>query len=74
MFRVGTRNRVLLPFLLLSLALGSMAVAQATKSDSDQGGSASQGQASQGDQQTDTLKRPINEKQRKQNAKPLWLG
>lgn len=72
MFRVGTSNRVLLPFLLLSLlALGSMAVAQATKSDSDQGGSASQGQASQGDQQTDPLKRPINEKQRKQNAKSL---
>ena len=72
MFRVGTGNRVLLPFLLISLlALGSVAVAQATKADGDQAGTASQGQPGQGDQQTDPLKRPISEKQRKQNAKSL---
>lgn len=73
MFRVGVRCRILLPsfLLVLLLGLGSVAVAQASKPDTDQASSASQGQGSQGDQQTDPLKRPISEKQKKQNAKSL---
>ena len=73
MFRVGVRCRVLLPsfLLVLLLGLGSVAVAQASKPDTDQASSASQGQGSQADQQTDPLKRPITEKQKKQNAKSL---
>ena len=73
MFQVGIARRVLLPsfLLVLLLGLGSEAVGQASKSDNDQAGSASQGQGGQGDQQVDPLKRPISEKQKKQNAKAL---
>ena len=75
MFRVGVRSRVLLPsfLIVLLLELGSVAVAQASKPDTDQASSASQGQGGQGDQQTDPLKRPISEKQKKQNAKSLKI-
>jgi GWxTD domain-containing protein len=75
MFRVGTGYRVFLPsFLLVSLlGLGSMAMAQASKSDGDQSGAASQGQGGPEDQQADPLKRPITDKQRKQNAKSLKI-
>jgi GWxTD domain-containing protein len=48
-----------------------MALAQASKSENDQAEAASQGQGSREDQQTDPLKRPISEKQRKQNARSL---
>lgn len=72
MFRVGTGYRVFLPsiVLLLLLGFGRWAVAQGGKSDGSEA-SASQGQGSAGDQQVDPLKRPITDKQRKQNAKSL---
>src|SRR5438128_1207927 len=71
MFRVhvNLRSRLVLPFLLASLwGLGSSAVAQAGKSgNSDQPASVSpQGQ---GSQEADPLKRPISEKQKKENEK-----
>jgi GWxTD domain-containing protein len=67
MSRVGLRDRMAFVLLLVSIfGLASFAVANDKKSDSS--GSAAQGQASP---DSDPLKRPITEKQRKQNAKSL---
>ena len=70
MSRVALPKRLFFVFLLaLLLALGLSAVAQETKSDnSDQAASGSQGQ---GSREADPLKRPLTEKQRKENAKSL---
>jgi GWxTD domain-containing protein len=70
MFHAGSRYRLVSISLVASLvALGSYAVAQDVNADGGQGVStSSQGQ---GSQQSDPLKRPIGEKQKKENAKSL---
>jgi GWxTD domain-containing protein len=70
MFRAGSRYRFVSLFLITSLfGLGSFAIAQDVNSDAGQGVSTSpQGQ---GNQQGDPLKRPVGEKQKKENAKSL---
>jgi len=68
MFRVGSFFRFFFAFAFLSIlgwSAKSSAVAQQDKS-ADQG-------ASDKSQETDPLKRPINEKQKKQNAKSLKI-
>ena len=70
MFHAGSRYRLVTILLVASLvALGSYASAQDVNADGGQGVStSSQGQ---GSQQSDPLKRPIGEKQKKENAKSL---
>jgi GWxTD domain-containing protein len=70
MFHAGSRYRLVSISLVASLvALGSYAIAQDVNADGGQGVStSSQGQ---GSQQSDPLKRPIGEKQKKENAKSL---
>ncbi|OLB23464.1 MAG: GWxTD domain-containing protein [Acidobacteriales bacterium 13_2_20CM_55_8] len=70
MFHAGSRYRLVSILLVASLvALGSYASAQDVNADGGQGVStSSQGQ---GSQQSDPLKRPIGEKQKKENAKSL---
>ena len=70
MFHPGSRYRLVSILLVASLvALGSYAIAQDVNADGGQGVStSSQGQ---GSQQSDPLKRPIGEKQKKENAKSL---
>jgi len=70
MFHPGSRYRLVSILLVASLvALGSYASAQDVNADGGQGVStSSQGQ---GSQQSDPLKRPIGEKQKKENAKSL---
>jgi len=70
MFHAGSRYRLVSISLVASLvALGSFAIAQDVNADGGQGVStSSQGQ---GSQQSDPLKRPIGEKQKKENAKSL---
>jgi GWxTD domain-containing protein len=70
MFRAGSGYRLVSISLVASLfALGSFAIAQDVNADGGQGVSTSpQGQ---GNQQADPLKRPIGEKQKKENAKSL---
>jgi GWxTD domain-containing protein len=70
MFRVSARSRFVSLFLITSLfGLGLFAVAQDANSDAGQ--SASTSPQGQGDQQVDPLKRPVGEKQKKENAKSL---
>jgi GWxTD domain-containing protein len=67
MFRAGSGYRLVSVFLVTSLVgLGSFAVAQDVNSGAGQGAS-----AEQGNQQADPLKRPLGEKQKKENAKSL---
>lgn len=68
MFRVGFLYRL---FLVITVVLGlaSSIAAQQSTSDSDQARSASP--TGQGDQEIDPLKRPLSEKQRKENTKRL---
>jgi GWxTD domain-containing protein len=70
MFHAGSRYRLVSISLVASLvALGSYAIAQDVNADGGQGVStSSQGR---GSQQSDPLKRPIGEKQKKENAKSL---
>jgi GWxTD domain-containing protein len=70
MFPVGLRHRLLVAFLLTSLGLSVLTVhAQQAKPDSgDQGSTPSK---DQNGQETDPLKRPLNDKQRKANQKAL---
>jgi GWxTD domain-containing protein len=70
MFRAGSGYRLVSISLVASLfALGSFAIAQDVNADGGQGVSTSpQGQ---GNQQADPLKRPVGEKQKKENAKSL---
>jgi len=76
MFMVSLRGRICCAFLLMSLLGPRLAAAQ---QDSKPAGSdqatpgASQGQGSQGqeNQEPDILKRPLSEKQKKENAKAL---
>src|SRR5437773_3854566 len=70
MFRAGSGFRLVSVFLVTSLVgFGSFAVAQDVNADAGRSVStSSQGQASQ---QSDPLKRPIGEKQKKENAKSL---
>jgi GWxTD domain-containing protein len=70
MFRAGSGYRLVFISVLASLfALGSFAIAQDVNADVGQGVSTSpQGQ---GNQQADPLKRPVGEKQKKENAKSL---
>ena len=71
MVPVGSLHRVVPAFLLLAIfGQPSVAAQDAKSSSSDQ---ASQGQQDQqqGDKQADPLKRPLDEKQRKRNAKAL---
>jgi GWxTD domain-containing protein len=70
MFRVGLSHRLLFRLLLVSL-LGSAAAGQAGKSDTSQAASGSQGQGSSDNQQADPLKRPLTDRQKKENAKSL---
>ncbi len=64
-------NRFFFSLLLAAfLGLGSLAAAQEGKSD-DSTQAASGSSQGQGNQEVDPLKRPINEKQRKENAKSL---
>ncbi|MGA2967253.1 MAG: GWxTD domain-containing protein, partial [Terriglobales bacterium] len=68
MFFTGCRTRFSVALLMGVLALGSAAVSQAQDKDakrSDDNGASAQGS------QTDPLKRPISDKQRKTNAKEL---
>ncbi len=71
MFLVGFRHYPLLCFLGVSLLwLGPSAIGQEEKSNTtDQ--AASRSSQGQGSQEVDPLKRPISEKERKQNAKAL---
>ena len=70
MFRAGSGYRFVAVFLITSLCgLGSFAIAQDVNSDAGQ--SASTSPQGQGNQQADPLKRPIGEKQKKENAKSL---
>ena len=67
MFRVGSFFRFFFALAFLTILVWSAkssAVAQQDKSAADQG-------TSNKSQETDPLKRPINEKQKKQNAKSL---
>ena len=71
MYQVGSRRRLLFLFLLVPLmGLGTAASAQGGKSDSNNqpASATSPGQGSQG---VDPLKRPISEKQKRENAKSL---
>src|SRR5882724_8822646 len=70
MFRSGSGYRLVSIFLVTVLfGFGSFAVAQDANADASQGVSAApQGQ---GNQQADPLKRPVGEKQKKENAKAL---
>ena len=70
MFRAGSGSRLVSISLVASIfALGSFAIAQDVNADGGQGVSTSpQGQ---GNQQADPLKRPVGEKQKKENAKSL---
>jgi len=70
MFSAGFRNRCSVGVLASVMALGFAAVALAQ--DKDAKGSDDKGAATQGSQ-TDPLKRPIPEKQRKANAKALKI-
>jgi GWxTD domain-containing protein len=72
MFFPGYRNRFSIALLTGALALGCAAVspAQAQDQDKDAKNSNDNGASAQGSQ-TDPLKRPISEKQRKANAKEL---
>ena len=69
MFRVGSFFRFFFALAFLTILVWSAkssAVAQQDKSAADQG-------TSDKSQETDPLKRPINEKQKKQNAKSLKI-
>ena len=74
MFWAGVRLRSVIAFFLftiLTCTLGTLAVAQDSNSQKDEAKD-SQNQASQNqEKQTDPLKRPMSEKQKKQNAKAL---
>jgi GWxTD domain-containing protein len=70
MFSAGFRNRCSAGFLAGVLALGFAAVSEAQ--DKDAKGTGNNAAADQGSQ-TDPLKRPIPEKQRKANAKALKI-
>jgi len=69
MFRVARR---VIPFSLLVcvLSIGALVFAQESKSD-DSSNAASGSKASQDGQQSDPLKRPLTDKQKKENAKSL---
>jgi hypothetical protein len=69
MSSTGFRNRCSAGLLAGLMALGFVGVA-AAQDDNDTNGSDTKGAAAQG-AQTDPLKRPIPEKRRKVNAKPL---
>ena len=71
MYQVGSRLRLLFLFLLLPImGLGTAASAQEGKAtDSSQPASAAS--PGQGNQPVDPLKRPVSEKQRRENAKSL---
>jgi GWxTD domain-containing protein len=71
MFRVDPQYRLVLVFLLISLfGLGPYAMGQEGKSAGTDEAAPPAPQA-QGEQEVDPLKRPISEKQRKENAKSL---
>jgi GWxTD domain-containing protein len=70
MFSAGFRNRCVVGVLAAMFAFGFAAVSQAQ--DKDATGSGDNAAAAQGNQ-TDPLKRPIPEKQRKANAKALKI-
>jgi len=67
---VSFRHFVLVVLLLLGLAAGRVAAAQ-QDSRPDNANSTAAAPQGQGDQETDPLKRPISEKQKKENAKAL---
>ena len=70
MFHAGSGSRFVSVFLLTSLVgFGSFAVAQDVNADA--GRSVSTSPAGEGSQQGDPLKRPVGEKQKKENAKSL---
>src|SRR5437773_1393328 len=70
MFRAGSGFRLVSVFLVTSLVgFGSFAVAQDVNADA--GRSVSTSPAGEGSQQGDPLKRPVGEKQKKENAKSL---
>ena len=70
MFHAGSGSRLVSIFLLTSLVgFGSFAVAQDVNADA--GRSVSTSPAGEGSQQGDPLKRPVGEKQKKENAKSL---
>jgi GWxTD domain-containing protein len=69
MFHVSSRYRFVSLFLVTSLFGFGLAVAQDTNSNAGQ--SASTSPQGQGNQQVDPLKRPVGEKQKKENAKSL---
>src|SRR5208282_260093 len=70
MFSAGFRNCCSVGVLAAAMALGSAVVSPAQ--DKDAKGSDDKGAAAQGSQ-TDPLKRPVSEKQRKANAKALRI-
>jgi len=81
MFRPGLLNRIFSPFLVLVpllLVLAAMAMAKSSAEQTDSQSNSSTGQAKQEqkanqatDQSGDPLKRPVDEKRKKQNAKAL---
>jgi GWxTD domain-containing protein len=81
MFRPGLLNRIFSPFLVLVpllLVLAAMAMAKSGAEQTDSQSNSSTGQAKQEqkanqgiDQSGDPLKRPVDEKRKKQNAKAL---
>ncbi len=68
MAQVGFRQRLLVPCFVAILCLAGAAFGQ-----DDKAKSSDQTAAGQGDQQTDPLKRPLNEDQKKKNAKGLKI-
>jgi len=71
MFRVDFHHRLVFPILLASLlGLGSFALAQEGSSDTTDQATSGSAQG-QGNQEADPLKRPITEKQKRENAKSL---
>ena len=71
MVPVDSLHRVVLAFLLLAIFGLPSVAAQDTKSSSSDQASQGQQDQQQGDKQADPLKRPLDEKQRKRNAKAL---
>jgi GWxTD domain-containing protein len=71
MFRVDFHHRLVFPVLLASLlGLGSFALAQEGSSDTTDQATSGSAQG-KGNQEADPLKRPITEKQKRENAKSL---
>jgi len=72
MYQVGVRQRLFFTFLLVPLmGLGTAVSAQEGKSDNSNSQPAAAASPGQGSTTTDPLKRPVSEKQRRENAKSL---